>query len=124
MSRLYQARQRVFELRQFHLKPRFERPGARGEDVEDQLAAVEHLDAEGLFEVAALGGVEVVVEDDDVGDGAGAEFAERKAEAEDPHPWCDYAPPIDFPWPEYVETPRGREWWIPATGVDRAMERG
>ena len=55
---------------------------------------------------------------------AGAEFAERKAKAEDPHPWCDYAPPIDFPWPEYVETPRGREWWIPATGLDRAMERG
>jgi aminobenzoyl-glutamate utilization protein B len=55
---------------------------------------------------------------------AGAEFAERKAKAEDPHTWCDYAPPIDFPWPEYVETPRGREWWIPATGVDGAMERG
>ena len=54
---------------------------------------------------------------------AKAEFAERKEKAEDPHPWCDYAPPIDFPWPEYVETPRGREWWIPATGVDRAMER-
>lgn len=22
-------------------------------------------------------------------------------------------PPIDFPWPEYVTTPRGTEWWIP-----------
>jgi len=52
------------------------------------------------------------------------EFRARKERAEDPHPWCDYAPPVDFPWPEYVETPRGREWWIPATAVDRAMERG
>ena len=26
----------------------------------------------------------------------------------------DFAPPIDYRWPEYVETPRGRGWWIPA----------
>jgi len=54
---------------------------------------------------------------------AKAEFRTRRAQAEDPEPWCDYAPPVDFPWPEYVETPRGREWWIPATAADRAMER-
>lgn len=29
-------------------------------------------------------------------------------------PLCDYPPPIHFRWPEYVETPRGRDWWIPA----------
>jgi aminobenzoyl-glutamate utilization protein B len=29
-------------------------------------------------------------------------------------PLCDYAPPIHFRWPEYVTTPRGTEWWIPA----------
>ena len=51
------------------------------------------------------------------------EFRVRREAAADPHPWCDYAPPIDFPWPEYVETPRGREWWIPATATDKAMER-
>jgi aminobenzoyl-glutamate utilization protein B len=28
-------------------------------------------------------------------------------------PLCDYDPPIHFRWPEYVETPRGRDWWIP-----------
>jgi len=28
-------------------------------------------------------------------------------------PLCDYAPPIDFRWPEYVTTARGRAWWIP-----------
>ena len=54
---------------------------------------------------------------------AKAEFAERKSRAADPSPWCDYPAPIDFPWPEYVETPRGRAWWIPATHEDRALER-
>ena len=39
----------------------------RGEDVEDQLAAVEDLDLGRLFEVADLGRRQVVVEDDDVG---------------------------------------------------------
>ena len=29
-------------------------------------------------------------------------------------PLCDYEPPIHFRWPEYVETPRGRDWWIPS----------
>ena len=25
----------------------------------------------------------------------------------------DFAPPVDLRWPEYIETPRGREWWLP-----------
>lgn len=29
-------------------------------------------------------------------------------------PLCDYAPPIQFRWPEYVMTARGRDWWIPS----------
>lgn len=29
-------------------------------------------------------------------------------------PLCDYDPPIRFRWPEYVETTRGRDWWIPS----------
>ncbi|MBT4932368.1 MAG: amidohydrolase [Rhodospirillaceae bacterium] len=29
-------------------------------------------------------------------------------------PLCDYEPPLDFPWPEYITTARGEEWWIPA----------
>lgn len=29
-------------------------------------------------------------------------------------PLCDYDPPIGFRWPEYIETPRGRDWWIPS----------
>ena len=29
----------------------------------------------------------------------------------------DIKPPIHFPWPEYISTVRGEEWWIP-TGAD------
>jgi aminobenzoyl-glutamate utilization protein B len=38
-------------------------------------------------------------------------------------PWCDYPPPIDFPWPRYFDTADGRQWWIPETDADRAMAR-
>ena len=51
------------------------------------------------------------------------EYDNRLAREGETKPWCDYAPPLDFPWPEYVETPRGREWWIPATAEDRALHR-
>jgi aminobenzoyl-glutamate utilization protein B len=27
---------------------------------------------------------------------------------------ADFEAPIDYRWPEYADTPRGREWWIPA----------
>ena len=36
-------------------------------------------------------------------------------------PLCDYPPPIDHPWPEYVTTARGRGWWIPADDIDRSL---
>jgi aminobenzoyl-glutamate utilization protein B len=26
---------------------------------------------------------------------------------------ADFAPPVDLPWPEYVHTERGEEWWLP-----------
>ena len=29
-------------------------------------------------------------------------------------PLCDYPPPIQFRWPEYVTTGRGFDWWIPS----------
>lgn len=29
---------------------------------------------------------------------------------------ADFPPPVDLRWPEYVETPRGREWWLPTPG--------
>ena len=33
-------------------------------------------------------------------------------------PLCDYPAPIHFRWPEYVTTPRGRDWWIPSAMPD------
>ena len=30
----------------------------------------------------------------------------------------DMEPPIDLRWPEYINTPRGREWWIPPIKKD------
>ena len=30
-------------------------------------------------------------------------------------PLCDYQPPINFRWPEYITTERGHDWWIPTT---------
>ena len=53
---------------------------------------------------------------------AKAEFVERTGGGIGGADWlaplCDYEPPIDFPWPEYVTTARGEEWWIPARAAD------
>lgn len=45
---------------------------------------------------------------------AAMEEFERRREAGAIPPLCDYPPPIHFKWPEYVETPRGRDWHIPS----------
>ena len=58
---------RVFELGQLDLEVGLVRPGMGGEDVEDDLGAVDHLDAELLLEVPRLRRAQVVVEDDEVG---------------------------------------------------------
>ena len=57
----------VFQLGQLNLEFGLLGLGPRGEDIEDQLAAVHHLDANGLLQLANLGRRQVVVEDDDVG---------------------------------------------------------
>jgi aminobenzoyl-glutamate utilization protein B len=46
---------------------------------------------------------------------ARAEFAERTSGVRFVAPLLpkDFAPPIDYRWPEYVATARGEEWWIP-----------
>lgn len=61
-----------------------------------------------------------LLEDDATRDAAWREFQERSAGPQAIPPLCDYDPPIECRWPEYVTTPRGREWWIPT----RASERG
>ena len=43
-----------------------------------------------------------------------SEFERRKAENGDIPPLCDYDPPLQFRWPEYVQTVRGRDWIIPS----------
>ena len=47
---------------------------------------------------------------------ARAEFAERTGEARFIAPLLpkEFAPPLDYCWPEYVTTARGADWWIPA----------
>ena len=61
-----EPRQRVLELRELDLQPRFAGARTAREDVEDQLGAIHDLDAERLLEIAHLGRREVVVEDRDV----------------------------------------------------------
>ncbi len=60
-------RQQVIQLRQFHLQAAFASARARGENIQDELGAVDDFGVQRLFQVALLGGGEVVVEDDHVG---------------------------------------------------------
>ena len=59
--------QGVFELRQLDLEVGLVGPRPGGEDVEDHLGPVDHLDPEELLQVPRLRRAEVVVEDDEVG---------------------------------------------------------
>ncbi len=63
---LGQPRQLVFELGELDLEAAFVRLGVQREDVEDQPAAVDHLDLEQLLERALLGRRQLVVGDEDV----------------------------------------------------------
>lgn len=56
-----------------------------------------------------------LLQDEKARKAAMAEFLTRR-DADPIPPLCDYAPPIDFAWPEYVETTRGRDWHIPSAG--------
>ncbi len=63
---LGEARQQMLELGEFDLDLAFLRAGALRKDVEDECGAVEDLDVENLFQVAALRRRKFVVEDDRV----------------------------------------------------------
>jgi len=60
-----------------------------------------------------------LLEDEGARAAAHREFVERTEGGVGGKKWipplCDYPAPIQFRWPEYVTTPRGREWWIPTT---------
>jgi aminobenzoyl-glutamate utilization protein B len=51
--------------------------------------------------------------------GAQDEFKERTGGGVGGSKWVgpllprDFQPPVDLRWPEYIETVRGQEWWIP-----------
>ncbi len=63
-----------------------------------------------------------LLEDPETRAAAKAEFEQRTGGGVGGATWtaplCDYPPPIHFRWPEYVTTPRGRDWWIPSTMPD------
>ena len=61
-----QPRQQVVQLGEFHLQAAFPGVGARGEDIENQLGSIDDFRVERLFQVALLGGSQVVVEDHDI----------------------------------------------------------
>ena len=65
-----EAGDQVAQLGQFDLKAAFDGPGALGEDIEDELGAVDDADAQKVLEGASLGGGEVVVEDGQAGAGS------------------------------------------------------
>lgn len=52
---------------------------------------------------------------------AQAEFDQRTGGGRGGRSWiapllpATFEPPVDLPWPEYVETPRGRDWQVPQT---------
>ncbi len=61
-----------------------------------------------------------LLEDKDVRNAAREEFNQRTGGGIGGDQWiaplCDYEPPINFRWPEYITTARGHDWWIPADG--------
>jgi aminobenzoyl-glutamate utilization protein B len=57
-----------------------------------------------------------LLQDEDARAAATEEFNRRKAEYDIP-PLCDYPAPIQFKWPEYVETRRGADWHIPTSKI-------
>ena len=69
-------------------------------------------------EVLALSALRLI-EDKAARDSAWAEFESRTGGGIGGKLWCppqcDYQPPVHFRWPEYVTTPRGRDWWTPST---------
>ena len=73
-----QARQHVVQLGQFDLQLPFTRAGAAGEDIEDQLRAVENFAIEGAFDVALLGGGEFGIEEHEIG-GVETRLSERSS---------------------------------------------
>ncbi len=72
-----QSRHEIFQLRQLHLQLAFVAARPLGEDVEDQLAAVDDANFEGVFQIALLRRRQILVNDDQ--DWRDAPAARRKS---------------------------------------------
>jgi hypothetical protein len=57
-----QPRQQIAQLRQFHLHAALAGPGARSENVQDELSTVDDASTDRLFQVTLLRGRQVVIE--------------------------------------------------------------
>ena len=57
-----EAREKIIQLRELHLELAFARARVRGENIEDELRAVDHAAANSLLHVAKLNGREIVVD--------------------------------------------------------------
>jgi hypothetical protein len=66
----------ILQLGQLHLQTGFHRAGAGCENVQDQLAAVQHLDLQRRFQIPRLGGRKIVVEDYHIGIQGAAKFGQ------------------------------------------------
>ena len=62
-----QPRQHIFELRQFHLQLAFTGAGVLGENVEDELGAIDDPRVDDFLDIALLGCGEVVIEQKKIG---------------------------------------------------------
>ncbi len=62
-----QARQEIFELRELHLQLAFVAARPLGEDIEDQLAAVNHANFESIFQIALLRRRKIFIDDHQIG---------------------------------------------------------
>ena len=100
-----QTRQQIFELGELHLQLAFPRARAAGEDVEDQLRAIDDLALDLLLDLPQLGRGQLVVEDDHVRLGFGARHGERRQSC------------------RRRETSRGRAWAVPEARAGRLRRR-
>jgi hypothetical protein len=58
-----QARQEILQLRQFHLQLSFSRAGMAGENIQDQLSAIDHSRTNFSLNIALLRSCEIMIED-------------------------------------------------------------
>ena len=114
-----QPRQHVFQLRQLHLQLAFAGPRMAGENIEDELGAVDHAHVDKLFDIALLRSGEIVIEQKQIGgdrsSGAGNFF---QFSAADERGWIGTVAALQ----KFAATISRPRWW-PACAVRRVILR-